>query len=102
MINDHSYTIKVNGTEIDKALWQTDVVDGYRVYVSDGFAASYITDENHYVEVEVLKNGASVQKVRCNIAGYCMKMAENAKMSELAKATYYYGVSAAEYANFKG
>lgn len=102
VINDHSYTIKVNGTEIDKALWQTDVVDGYRVYVSDGFAASHITDENHYVEVEVLKNGASVQKVRCNIAGYCMKMAENAKMSELAKATYYYGVSAAEYANFKG
>lgn len=102
VFNDYSYTIKVNGTEIDKALWQTDVVDGYRVYVSDGFAASYITDENHYVEVEVLKNGASVQKVRCNVAGYCMKMAENAKMGELAKATYYYGVSAAEYANFKG
>lgn len=102
VINDHSYTIKVNGTEIDKALWQTDVVDGYRVYVSDGFAASHITDENHYVEVEVLKNGASVQNVKCNVAGYCMKMAENAKMSELAKATYYYGVSAAEYANFKG
>lgn len=102
VFDDYSYTIKVNGTEIDKALWQTDVVDGYRVYVSDGFAASYITDENHYVEVEVLKNETSVQKVRCNVAGYCMKMAENAKMSELAKATYYYGVSAAEYANFKG
>ena len=98
VFNDYSYTIKVNGTEIDKALWQTDVVDGYRVYVSDGFAASYITDENHYVEVEVLKNGASVQKVQCNVAGYCMKMAENAKMGELATATYYYGVSAAKYA----
>ena len=102
VFKDYSYTIKVNGTEIDKALWQTDVVDGYRVYVSDGFAASYITDKDHYVEVEVLKNGASVQKVQCNVAGYCMKMAENAKMSELAKATYYYGVSAAKYANFKG
>ena len=102
VFKDYSYTIKVNGTEIDKALWQTDVVDGYRVYVSDGFAASYITDASKYVEVEVLKNGASVQKVQCNVAGYCMKMAENAKMSELAKATYYYGVSAAEYANFKG
>ena len=102
VFNDYSYTIKVNGTEIDKALWQTDVVDGYRVYVSDGFAASHITDENHYVEVEVLKNGASVQKVQCNVAGYCMKMAENAKMGELATATYYYGVSAAEYANFEG
>lgn len=102
VFDDYSYTIKVNGTEIDKALWQTDVVDGYRVYVSDGFAASYITDKDHYVEVEVLKNGASVQKVQCNVAGYCMKMAENAKMGELAKATYYYGVSAAEYANFKG
>lgn len=102
VFKDYSYTIKVNGTEIDKALWQTDVVDGYRVYVSDGFAASYITDKDHYVEVEVLKNGASVQKVQCNVAGYCMKMAENAKMGELAKATYYYGVSAAEYANFKG
>ena len=102
VFNDYSYTIKVNGTKIDRALWQTDVVDGYRVYVSDGFAASYITDENHYVEVEVLKNETSVQKVRCNVAGYCMKMAENAKMGELAKATYYYGVSAAEYANFKG
>ena len=100
VFNDYSYTIKVNGTEIDKALWQTDVVDGYRVYVSDGFAASYITDENHYVEVEVLKNETSVQKVQCNVAGYCMKMAENAKMGELAKATYYYGVSAAKY--FKG
>lgn len=100
VFKDYSYTIKVNGTEIDKALWQTDVVDGYRVYVSDGFAASYITDKDHYVEVEVLKNGASVQKVQCNVAGYCMKMAENAKMGELAKATYYYGVSAAEY--FKG
>lgn len=100
VFDDYSYTIKVNGTEIDKALWQTDVVDGYRVYVSDGFAASYITDENHYVEVEVLKNETSVQKVQCNVAGYCMKMAENAKMGELAKATYYYGVSAAEY--FKG
>lgn len=98
VFNDYSYTIKVNGTEIDKALWQTDVVDGYRVYVSDGFAASHITDENHYVEVEVLKNGASVQKVQCNVAGYCMKMAENAKMGELATATYYYGVSAAKYA----
>lgn len=98
VFNDYSYTIKVNGTEIDKALWQTDVVDGYCVYVSDGFAASYITDENHYVEVEVLKNGASVQKVQCNVAGYCMKMAENAKMGELATATYYYGVSAAKYA----
>ncbi len=102
VFDDYSYTIKVNGTEIDKALWQADVVDGYRVYVSDGFAARYITDKDHYVEVEVLKNGASVQKVQCNVAGYCMKMAENAKMSELAKATYYYGVSAAEYANFKG
>ena len=102
VFDDYSYTIKVNGTVIDEALWQKGVVDGYRVYVSDGFAASYITDENHYVEVEVLKNGASVQKVRCNVAGYCMKMAENAKMGELAKATYYYGVSAAEYANFKG
>ena len=102
VFNDYSYTIKVNGTKIDRALWQTDVVDGYRVYVSDGFAASYITDENHYVEVEVLKNETSVQKVRCNVAGYCMKMAENAKMGELAKSTYYYGVSAAEYANFKG
>ena len=102
VFDDYSYTIKVNGTEIDKALWQTDVVDGYRVYVSDGFAASYITDKDHYVEVEVLKNETSVQKVQCNVAGYCMKMAENAKMSELAKATYYYGVSAAEYANFKG
>lgn len=102
VFNDYSYTIKVNGTEIDKALWQTDVVDGYCVYVSDGFAARYITDASKYVEVEVLKNGASVQKVQCNVAGYCMKMAENAKMSELAKATYYYGVSAAEYANFKG
>ena len=102
VFKDYSYTIKVNGTEIDKALWQTDVVDGYRVYVSDGFAASYITDASKYVEVEVLKNGASVQKVQCNVAGYCMKMAENAKMSELAKATYYYGVSAAKYANFKG
>lgn len=98
VFDDYTYTIKVNGTEIDKALWQTDVVDGYRVYVSDGFAASHITDENHYVEVEVLKNGASVQKVQCNVAGYCMKMAENAKMGELAKATYYYGVSAAKYA----
>lgn len=97
VFKDYTYTIKVNGTEIDKALWQADVVDGYRVYVSDGFAASYITDENHYVEVEVLKNGASVQKVQCNVAGYCMKMAENAKMGELAKATYYYGVSAAKY-----
>lgn len=102
VFNDYSYTIKVNGTEIDKALWQTDVVDGYCVYVSEGFAARYITDASKYVEVEVLKNGASVQKVQCNVAGYCMKMAENAKMSELAKATYYYGVSAAEYANFKG
>lgn len=102
VFDDYTYTIKVNGTEIDKALWQADVVDGYRVYVSDGFAASYITDENHYVEVEVLKNETSVQKVQCNVAGYCMKMAENAKMGELAKATYYYGVSAAEYANFKG
>lgn len=98
VFNDYSYTIKVNGTEIDKALWQTDVVDGYRVYVSDGFAASHITDENHYVEVEVLKNGASVQNVKCNVAGYCMKMAKNEKMGELATATYYYGVSAAEYA----
>lgn len=102
VFDDYTYTIKVNGTEIDKALWQADVVDGYRVYVSDGFAASYITDENHYVEVEVLKNETSVQKVQCNVAGYCMKMAEKAKMGELAKATYYYGVSAAEYANFKG
>ena len=102
VFDDYTYTIKVNGTKIDNELWQTDVVDGYRVYVSDGFAASYITDENHYVEVEVLKNETSVQKVRCNVAGYCMKMAENAKMGELAKATYYYGVSAAEYANFKG
>ena len=97
VFNDYSYTIKVNGTKIDKALWQTDVVDGYRVYVSDGFAASYITDKDHYVEVEVLKNEVSVQKVQCNVAGYCMKMAENAKMGELAKATYYYGVSAAKY-----
>lgn len=102
VFDDYSYTIKVNGTEIDKALWQTDVVDGYRVYVSDGFAARYITDASKYVEVEVLKNKASVQKVQCNVAGYCLKMAENAKMSELAKATYYYGVSAAKYANFKG
>lgn len=101
VFDDYSYTIKVNGTVIDEALWQTDVVDGYRVYVSDGFAASYITDENHYVEVEVLKNETSVQKVQCNVAGYCMKMAENAKMGELAKATYYYGVSAAKYANLK-
>ena len=98
VINDYSYTIKVNGTEIDRPLWQTDVVDGYCVYVSDGFAARYITDKDHYVEVEVLKNGVSVQKVQCNVAGYCMKMAENAKMGELAKATYYYGVSAAKYA----
>ncbi len=98
VFNDYSYTIKVNGTEIANELWQTDVVDGYRVYVSDGFAASYITDKDHYVEVEVLKNGASVQKVQCNVAGYCMKMAENAKMGELATATYYYGVSAAKYA----
>lgn len=102
VFDDYSYTIKVNGTVIDEALWQKGVVDGYRVYVSDGFAASYITDENHYVEVEVLKNETSVQKVRCNVAGYCMKMAKNARMGELAKATYYYGVSAAEYANFKG
>lgn len=102
VFDDYSYTIKVNGTKIANELWQTDVVDGYRVYVSDGFAASYITDKDHYVEVEVLKNGASVQKVQCNVAGYCMKMAENAKMGELAKATYYYGVSAAEYANFIG
>lgn len=102
VFNDYSYTIKVNGTEIDKALWQTDVVDGYCVYVSDGFAASYITDKDHYVEVEVLKNGVSVQKVQCNVAGYCMKMAKNEKMGELATATYYYGVSAAKYANFKG
>ena len=100
VFNDYTYTIKVNGTEIDTALWQAGVVDGYRVYVSDGFAASYITDKDHYVEVEVLKNGASVQKVQCNVAGYCMKMAENARMGELAKATYYYGVSAAKY--FKG
>lgn len=98
VFNDYSYTIKVNGTEIANELWQTDVVDGYRVYVSDGFAASYITDKDHYVEVEVLKNEVSVQKVQCNVAGYCMKMAENAKMGELAKATYYYGVSAAKYA----
>lgn len=97
VFKDYSYTIKVNGTKIDNELWQTDVVDGYRVYVSDGFAASYITDKDHYVEVEVLKNGVSVQKVQCNVAGYCMKMAENAKMGELAKATYYYGVSAAKY-----
>lgn len=102
VFDDYSYTIKVNGTEIDKALWQTDVVDGYRVYVFDGFAARYITDKDHYVEVEVLKNGVSVQKVQCNVAGYCMKMAKNEKMGELATATYYYGVSAAEYANFKG
>ena len=102
VFNDYTYTIKVNGTEIDKALWQADVVTGYHVYVSDGFAASYITDKDHYVEVEVLKNGVSVQKVQCNVAGYCTKMAENAKMGELAKATYYYGVSAAEYASFKG
>ena len=102
VFDDYSYTIKVNGTVIDEALWQKGVVDGYRVYVSDGFAASYITDENHYVEVEVLKNETSVQKVQCNVAGYCMKMAKNEKMGELAKATYYYGVSAAEYANFKG
>lgn len=102
VFKDYSYTIKVNGTKIDRALWQTDVVDGYRVYVSDGFAASYITDENHYVEVEVLKNETSVQKVQCNVAGYCMKMVENARMGELAKATYYYGVSAAKYANFEG
>ena len=98
VFNDYSYTIKVNGTEIANELWQTDVVDGYRVYVSDGFAASYITDKDHYVEVEVLKNGASVQKVQCNVAGYCMKMAKNEKMGELATATYYYGVSAAKYA----
>lgn len=98
VFNDYSYTIKVNGTEIANELWQTDVVDGYRVYVSDGFEASYITDENHYVEVEVLKNGASVQNVKCNVAGYCMKMAKNEKMGELATATYYYGVSAAKYA----
>lgn len=97
VFKDYSYTIKVNGTKIDNELWQTDVVDGYRVYVSDGFAASYITDKDHYVEVEVLKNEVSVQKVQCNVAGYCMKMAENAKMGELAKATYYYGVSAAKY-----
>ena len=97
VFDDYSYTIKVNGTKIDNELWQTDVVDGYRVYVSDGFAASYITDKDHYVEVEVLKNEVSVQKVQCNVAGYCMKMAENAKMGELAKATYYYGVSAAKY-----
>ena len=102
VFDDYSYTIKVNGTKIDRALWQTDVVDGYRVYVSDGFAARYITDASKYVEVEVLKNETSVQKVQCNVAGYCMKMAENAKMRELAKATYYYGVSAAEYANFEG
>ncbi len=102
VFKDYSYTIKVNGKVIDNELWQTDVVDGYCVYVSDGFAASYITDKDHYVEVEVLKNETSVQKVQCNVAGYCMKMAENAKMGELAKATYYYGVSAAEYANFKG
>lgn len=102
VFNDYSYTIKVNGTKIDRALWQTDVVDGYCVYVSDGFAASYITDKDHYVEVEVLKNGVSVQKVQCNVAGYCMKMAKNEKMGELATATYYYGVSAAKYANFKG
>lgn len=102
VFNDYTYTIKVNGTKIDTALWQAGVVDGYRVYVSDGFAASYITDKDHYVEVEVLKNEVSVQKVQCNVAGYCMKMAKNARMGELATATYYYGVSAAEYANFKG
>lgn len=102
VFNDYSYTIKVNGTKIDNELWQKDVVTGYRVYVSDGFAASHITDENHYVEVEVLKNGASVQNVKCNVAGYCMKMAKNEKMGELATATYYYGVSAAKYANFEG
>ncbi len=102
VFNDYSYTIKVNGTEIDRALWQTDVVDGYRVYVSEGFAARYITDASKYVEVEVLKNETSVQKVQCNVAGYCMKMAKNEKMGELATATYYYGVSAAKYANFKG
>ena len=101
VFDNYNYTIMVNGQEITSIDWQTGVVSGYNVYVSEGFAARYITDANKYVEVEVLdknNNNNRVQYVKYNVAGYCMMMKDNATMGALATATYYYGVAAANYA----
>lgn len=101
VFDNYNYTIMVNGQEIKSIDWQTGVVSGYNVYVSEGFAARYITDASKYVEVEVLdknNNNNRVQYVKYNVAGYCMMMKDNATMGALATATYYYGVAAANYA----
>ena len=101
VFDNYNYTIMVNGQEIKSIDWQTGVVSGYNVYVSEGFAARYITDASKYVEVEVLdknNNNNQVQYVKYNVAGYCMMMKDNATMGALATATYYYGVAAANYA----
>ena len=101
VFDNYNYTIMVNGQEITSIDWQTGVVSGYNVYVSEGFAARYITDASKYVEVEVLdknNNNNRVQYVKYNVAGYCMMMKDNATMGALATATYYYGVAAANYA----
>lgn len=101
VFDNYNYTIMVNGQEITSIDWQTGVVSGYNVYVSEGFAARYITDASKYVEVEVLdknNNNNRVQYVKYNVAGYCMMMKDNATMGALATATYYYGVAAADYA----
>lgn len=101
VFDNYNYTIMVNGQEIKSIDWQTGVVSGYNVYVSEGFAARYITDASKYVEVEVLdknNNNNRVQYVKYNVAGYCMMMKDNATMGALATATYYYGVVAANYA----
>ena len=101
VFDNYNYTIMVNGQEITSIDWQTGVVSGYNVYVSEGFAARYITDASKYVEVEVRdknNNNNRVQYVKYNVAGYCMMMKDNATMGALATATYYYGVAAANYA----
>lgn len=101
VFDNYNYTIMVNGQEITSIDWQTGVVSGYNVYVSEGFAARYITDASKYVEVEVLdknNNNNRVQYVKYNVAGYCMMMEANATMGALATATYNYGVAAANYA----
>ena len=94
----NKYTITVNGVAVDASEWKTDVIDGYYVYETNGVAASYITAEEHSVTVVVKDGDTPVQTVKYNVAGYCFKMQNHARMGKLAKATYYYGVAAAEYA----
>lgn len=99
--DNYNYTIKVNGKEVESVEWKSGVIEGYKVYLTEGIAAKYITAEDYCVEVEVKKGGEVVQSLKYNVAGYCQKLLSNEKFGEMAKATYYYGVAAAEYAKAK-